>query len=257
MDVILDGYIYYAQKVGGISRIFNEVLPIMCELDPVISFKVLMYGRKRDFNEQIEQIIIPNLEKHLRPQKLRRVFSPILNNLLINQTIKQTKNIIFHSTYYRSLGSWQGKQICSVYDLIYEKYPNMFFDSSEVIHRKSQTFKQVDHLICISKTTKEDLIYYYNIPEEKISINLLSCGKQFKPTESALINFRVPFPFILYVGGRSTYKGFTDLVNAYSQWGLRYDVNLVVVGSKWTKQEAELLSSIGVEDHILLFDKIN
>lgn len=257
MDVILDGYIYYLQKVGGISRIFNEILPIICELDDAFSFKVLMHARKSDFSEKIEQILIPNLEKYLRLKKLRRDFSPILNDFLVSQKIKQTKNKIFHSTYYRSLTSWQGKQICSVYDLIYERYADTFPDSHDVIHLKAQAFKQSDRLLCISRTTKEDLIYYYNIPGEKIFISPLACSDQFKPVGSAQINFHMGTPFILYLGGRSTYKGFADLVKAYSQWNLRHDLNLVVIGKEWTKQEAETIFNAGIKDRVLLLDKIN
>src|SRR5258708_3499990 len=257
MDVIVDGYIYYGQKVGGISRIFDEVLSRLCSLDPSISVKLLIHSCKPDLNEKIEQIIIPNLEKYFRPPSLWRNFYPILNNLLVNQRVGQTKNKIFHSTYYRSLGNWQGKQVCSVYDMIYEKYPNMFTDANEVIYSKAQAFKRADQLVCISNTTKADLIYYYNIPEEKISVSLLSYGEQFRQIEADQISFQMRTPFILYVGGRSKYKGFSDLANAYSQWSRHYDLNLVVVGNEWTKQELDLLCEIGIKDRVLLFDKIN
>lgn len=257
MDVIIDGYIFDAQKVGGISRIFNEVLPILYSLDPSLSIKILMHTRKPDLNRQIEQIMLPNLEKYFRPWRMWKEFHPILNGLLVNQRIKQTKNKIFHSTYYRSLRGWQGKQIFSAYDLIHEKYPDLFADARKVLYLKSQAFKRADHIICISRTTKQDLVYYYDIPEEKISISPLAHNEQFRMVEPAQINFRVATPFILYMGGRSIYKGFSDLVNTYSRWNFRHDVNLVVVGDEWTKQETELLSKIGIQDRVLLFSNIN
>ncbi|HEU0294630.1 MAG TPA: glycosyltransferase family 1 protein [Anaerolineales bacterium] len=257
MDVIIDGYIYHAQKVGGISRIFNEVLPVLNSLDPNLSIKILMQDRKPELDEQIEQIIIPNLEKYFRPWSLWKEFHPILNGLLIDQRIKQTKNKVFHSTYYRSLKGWQGKQVLSVYDLIHEKYPALFADTRKVLHLKSQAFKRADHIICISGTTKEDLVHYYDIPDEKISIGLLACNQQFRTVESTEINFRVGTPFILYLGGRSSYKGFSNLVNTYSHWKFRHDVHLVVVGDEWTRQETDLLSRAGIQDCVLLFGNIN
>jgi len=257
MEVVIDGYIYHAQKTGGISRIFNEVLPVMCLLDPSISIKLIMHTTKSDLSKRIEQIIIPNLEKYLLPRNLWKDFYPFLNNLLINQKVKYTKNRIFHSTYYRSLAGWRGKQIFSVYDLIYEKYPEAFNDARDVIHLKSQAFKRADHLICISNATKQDLIHHYNIPEEKISVSHLGYGEQFRPVKSSDIDFRMDAPFILYVGGRAKYKGFSDLITAYSEWPLRRDIKLVVVGNEWTKQEAELLSKMGIENQVLPLGQID
>lgn len=257
MDVIVDGYIYSAQKKGGISRIFNEVLPILCSLDSSLSIKILMQARKFDLNGQIEQIIIPNPEKYFRPWSLWKEFHPILNGLLLKQRIKQTKNNVFHSTYYRSLKGWQGRQVLSVYDLIHEKYPSLFIDTRKVLYLKSQAFKRADHIVCISRTTKEDLVHYYDIPDKKISIGLLAYNEHFRIVESAQINCRVDVPFILYIGGRSMYKGFSDLINAYSQWKFCHDVLLIVVGDEWTKQEAALLSKLGIEGRVLLFGNIN
>ena len=257
MEVIIDGYIYHAQRMGGISRIFNEVLPLILGLDPSISLKIILHAKKSDLSEQIEQVMIPNLEKYLLPRDLWKDIYPFLNNWLVSQKVKNKRNTIFHSTYYRSLASWSGKQIFSVYDLIYEKYPDTFNDARDVIHLKSQAFKRADHLICISNATKADLIHYYGIPEKKISISHLGYGEQFRPVDSSCIDLRMDESFILYVGARAKYKGFSDLVTAYSQWGLRHDLKLVVVGSEWTKQEAELLSKLGIRPRVQMLGRID
>lgn len=257
MEVVIDGYIYHVQKMRGISRIFNEVLPIIPALDPSISLKIILHARKSGLSEQIRQIIIPKLDKYLLPRNLWKDVYPFLNNLLVNQKIKITRNTIFHSTYYRSLAGWRGKQIFSVYDLIYEKYPDTFNDASDVIHLKTQAFRRADHLICISNATKADLIHYYNIPDEKISVSHLGYGEQFRPIESSCIDLRMDTPFILYVGGRAQYKGFSDLVTAYSQWRARHDLKLVVVGNEWTKQEVELISRMGIQHQVQLLGRID
>ena len=257
MEVIIDGYIYEAQKVGGISRIFKEVLPILCSLDSSLSLKLLMPVRKPDLNGHIEQIIVPSMEKYLRPWSLWKEFHPILNGLLIHQRTEQGKNKLFHSTYYRSLKGWPGKQVVSVYDLIHEKYPDLFVDAKKVLYLKSQACKRADHIICISRTTKEDLVHYYDIPQEKISIGHLACNEQFRIVEAAQINFRLDAPFVLYMGGRSLYKGFSDLIHAYARWRFRHDIHLVVVGEAWTAQEIDLLSRLGIKDRVLLFSSVN
>ena len=33
MQVVVDGYIFQKQARGGISRLYHEILPIMCDMD--------------------------------------------------------------------------------------------------------------------------------------------------------------------------------------------------------------------------------
>lgn len=256
MDVIMDGFIYHAQKVGGISRIFNEVLPILCSMDSDLSLKILIYTVNPDLDGRIEQIIIPNLEKYFRPWSIWKKSHPWLNGWLFNQKVKSEKDRIFHSTYYRSLEGWQGRQVVSVYDLIHEKYPDIFADAKKVLYLKSQAFNRADHILCISQTTKEDLVRYYDIPAEKVSVAPLAYSELFRSVKSAEIQFRVDIPFILYIGGRSRYKGFSDLVTAYSRWKSRHEVGLIVVGDEWTQEETDLFSRLGIRDRILLYGHV-
>ena len=79
------------KKLEAFQGSFNEVLPVICSLDPSISLKIILHATKSDLSEQIGQIIIPNLEKYLLPRDLWKDFYPFLNNLLVNQKVKLTK----------------------------------------------------------------------------------------------------------------------------------------------------------------------
>ena len=75
----------------------------------------------------------------------------------------------------------------------------------------------MDHFICISENTKNDLIELYNIDEKKIDViylgsdhltsDLLKISKSNSYFET--INFKTPF--ILYVWSRNRYKNFKNL----------------------------------------------
>ena len=47
MDVTLDGIIYQLQSQGGISHIFDEILPRMCDEDDALSIDLLISGKCR------------------------------------------------------------------------------------------------------------------------------------------------------------------------------------------------------------------
>ena len=69
---------------------------------------------------------------------------------------------------------------------------------------KKNAIDRADHIICISKSTADDLIRFYNVDQNKISIIDLGTEKKLKVNSKAPIEY----PYILYVGNRHKYKNF-------------------------------------------------
>ena len=80
--------------------------------------------------------------------------------------------------------------------------------------------RRADRVICISKSTRDDLVSILGIPEEKISVTYLGPSNlcQLAATEtqvgSAPGTLR-PSPFFLYVGRRGGYKNFARVLKAF------------------------------------------
>ncbi len=75
MKVVVDGSIYRYQLHGGITRIWNEILPRMCEQDEDLSFEVLTLPESRQAlpsHERIGNRAMPNYEVTLRPRRVWR-----------------------------------------------------------------------------------------------------------------------------------------------------------------------------------------
>ncbi len=103
------------------------------------------------------------------------------------------------------------KTVCTVYDLINEKFPNYFSNSLEITKIKEETFKRANHIICISENTKKDLIQFFNINEKKITVTLLATDyKKSLNLQKKLQNK------LLFVGSRRGYKNFEGLIKAFS-----------------------------------------
>ena len=68
------------------------------------------------------------------------------------------------------------KVICTVYDLINEIFPNNSKNSKKITELKKITLNRADKIISISHKTKEDLVKYLNIDENKIEVTHLSSG---------------------------------------------------------------------------------
>ena len=105
-----------------------------------------------------------------------------------------------------------------------------------------------DHIICISKKTKEDLIKFYNISENKISVIYLGSDHALSsPNKYESLN--KDKPYILYVGSREKYKNFQFFLEGYSlSERLKMDFNLVLFGGgKLSNKERKIISGLKID----------
>jgi hypothetical protein len=73
MNIIVDGIIYQLQSQGGISRIYSEILPRMCDLDDSVRITLLTEGKCRQSLPEHKHIVhrkMPPVKRYLRPGRL-------------------------------------------------------------------------------------------------------------------------------------------------------------------------------------------
>jgi len=135
MDFYIDGKIFTMQSHGGISRIFKEILPRICEIDNSVKVSFLLFGEY-----QTEPPIHPNIviQKCYGRNRYWGISTDNLafkmgRRLITRMRIGNTRRKIWHSTYFTYLPKWDGPYVVSVHDMIYEKFPFMFPDSETII----------------------------------------------------------------------------------------------------------------------------
>ncbi len=130
------------------------------------------------------------------------------------------------------------KSVVTIHDLIFERYPEQYKWLDVQIYRKKFKYacQHADHIIAISIQTKEDIIKYYNIPEEKITVCYQSCNPIFEHTVSEHEKERVrtlydlPSAFFLYVGSIIERKNLLNICKAYALLNDNISIPLVVIG---------------------------
>ena len=76
MNVVVDGIIYELQSRGGVSRLFSEILPRMCQADESLNITLLVSGPSQQTLPQHPQIHIrsaPQIERFLQPRPVIRI----------------------------------------------------------------------------------------------------------------------------------------------------------------------------------------
>ncbi|HAM97021.1 MAG TPA: glycosyltransferase family 1 protein [Marinilabiliales bacterium] len=130
------------------------------------------------------------------------------------------------------------RSVVTIHDLIYKTYPNDF----STIDRKIYDYKfryacdHADAIVAVSQSTRNDIINYYNVPEDKVKVVYQSCHENFKhPVDEATITevlktYELPPEFILYVGSVIERKNLLGLVKALELLKNQETLPLVVVG---------------------------
>jgi glycosyltransferase involved in cell wall biosynthesis len=122
--------------------------------------------------------------------------------------------------------------VITVYDMIHEIYPELLAKGDRTSELKRIAVERADHVICISDSTRNDLIRLFNVPEQKTTTVYLAADVSPTPRDDAArATAEHPRPYLLYVGMRGGHKNFSGLVDAVAgSPRLRSDFDVVAFG---------------------------
>ncbi len=159
---------------------------------------------------------------------------------------------LVHHTYYskRFLGAPQGvRQVTTVYDMIPELFAGTVGFTATHLAKRSYV-ESCDLVICISESTRQDMIEVYGDIAQRTVVVPLAVQPGFQPGLEPLPG--LPSEYLLYVGKRDGYKDFALLPQALEH--LRdagIVVPLVVVGPLLTTTEFSAFARRGLGDSVL------
>ncbi len=249
MHVIYDYQIFSLQRVGGISRYFIELacrLPISSQ---AIKTSVLAPVH---INEYLSCCLAHKMGWRVPSFPGKHRVLPAINRMVSRVVVKGQCPDILHETYYSASAlSVHAPRILTVYDMIHERFPDQFTGVDLCIPEvKAKAIARADHLIVISKNTRDDLVEYLDVSLEKMTIVPLASSLE-KPAEGdgRLMCQR---PYLLYVGLRGGVKNFHRLLSAFSHSKLlcsEFDL-LCVGGGNFTSEELTSFAGLGVSERI-------
>ena len=215
MKILFDSKIFFHQKFGGPARYFFnlfENLNLIGEsayiLSPIYSTEYLKYS---SFKSNIIGINFPKI-------KYSGILLDKINSKLSTILFKKINPEIIHTTDYYDLDLNSKKPIIvTVHDLIHEIF-HYEFAKDKNYRPKKNILDIANHVICGSENTKRDLIRYYSIEDNKISVIYYGnsfINKDYNKTDK--LNFDLNYQYFLYVGSRKRYKNFYTLIDAFKK----------------------------------------
>jgi len=272
MNILYDHQAFSSFAYGGVSRIYFELMNAYSK-DPEVQFTLSLqysdneYLKGATWNPGVRPYVkrISDRDEIVFPVHLaRNFFVKRLNNHRkdVNRTYSE-KMIsagaydIFHPTYYDPyfLDVLPDKPfVLTVYDMIYELFPEYFPGSIKFLEGKSFLIAKAAKIITISESAKRDLLQLYHLPSDKIEVVYLANSLQPIPAvqKREIESLQIPERFVLYVGKRVLYKNFFFFVESIVPL-LQRDPSLTLVcagGQDFTSAEKKFFRTRGIENKL-------
>jgi len=248
VKVALDQRIFVYQKYGGISRYFVGIAENLDRhgIDPKVfaPIHVNSYLSRLPASKHVGIRLPAGRFTSATASRISSAAFPLFT--------ASWKPRIVHETYF----GWTRQApkgaalVLTIYDMIHELYPKIWGED-RTIERKRHAIERADKIICISESTRRDLIRFYPETEAKAVVTLLG----FDPNDSATVSVgieRTEKPYILYVGYRDAYKNFSRLWKAYSaSESIHRQFDLVCLGGgRFSGEDQARIAAAGLQDSV-------
>lgn len=252
MKIVFDHQIFYLQQYGGISRYFCELSSRLhknknFDISVIAPFHINQYLRANSHQGVRNNYFPTGFRGAGRIQRAgRRILLPLFH------AINADADVI-HETYYSLNPTGRARcRVVTVYDMIHEFFADDFKDDSFTTKAKRAAVARADHVICISESTRQDLIRLFGVDARKTTV--VHLGYSLATNTSSVLPAKLASgrPYFLYVGNRSSYKNFLRLCESFSQSVmLRKDFDIVSFGGGGlTGDEKIQLISLGIMGNV-------
>ena len=252
MRVLYDGQIYRIQAAGGINRYFERLISgLPSQLVPTV------YGiDSREVNFPRHPRLRTNKLIPFLPGRFSALYSRSLSNLAGLPGWD-----IAHPTYYNlsdgfRFSDYRCPVVVTVYDMIHALNPDLMVDGNEVIARQREAIHAAGAVICISESTRNDVLRFY--PEVRDRTTVIYLGTDIGELETEGSDSLLPSPYFLFVGSRSGYKNFERLLGSFAKVASSDPhVLLCAAGAGLTERERWLIFDLGLRSRVHLFEHPN
>lgn len=257
MRIAFDTQVFSFQELGGISR---YICALAAELYtfPGIEARIVAPLHFNTFLKSSPKALVRGHYVRYFPKtgQLIRAASVLLSA----PYLRAFKPDVLHETYYWvwPTAAFGTPRVLTVHDMIHEKFPSLFPPGDPNREWKARSIARADHVICISAQTRQDLLEFYDVPHERVSVihngyDRLSLSAEavscIRVTQSKVWGGR---PFLLFVGMRGGHKNFSGFLKAYaaSTWLKNNFAVVCFGGGEFRQPELQEIRDLGVHGQV-------
>lgn len=269
MRIGIDGRVL-EKRMTGIGRYLLNILDELPHYDNTNSYFIFTNNKQNHLTSPFYSYITINY-----PLISSKLFTPFwLNNVLPNVIKKYNIDLWIGPNILVPLKKIDSaKMVSIVHDIMPLTHPQFFPLSYRIFLKRylGKSLSNSDLVITISNTSKQEIVNYFNLSEDKIKVVYNTFSRKFRKLNEEELNqlqckikLNLPKKFLLYVGVLEKRKNIDLLINLIDQLNEKLnDFSLVIAGKpgfgysdfqdklKIRSEKIVILNS--VDDDILLF----
>ena len=203
---------------GGVAN-YTKNLAIELQKNPDLEMAFFFSALRKSYHGELK-----NVKKFRLPPSLFEVLFNRIRNVGIEQFIVPVD--IFHSSDWVQPPS-KAKKVTTYHDVVALKFPQWSSPKIVAVNKRRLKIveKEIDKIIAVSHSTKNDLLEVSKLRDEQIEVIYEGVSKDFKPaTEKEKVNFKkkynLPENFVLATGGVGERKNLKRIKEAAKDYNL-------------------------------------
>ncbi|MDR2423618.1 MAG: glycosyltransferase family 4 protein [Prevotellaceae bacterium] len=266
----------YGRKIGfdakravqnntGLGNYSRQAIEILSEYFPDNNY--YLFAPRRKENPRLANLYQRRNVSFIFPSGLHKRFASLWRMAGIKKDIVAAGVEIFHGLSNEiplGLAKTGVKTIVTIHDLIFMRYPQFYKPIDCAIYRFKFRYacRKAHHIIAVSECTKRDIVSFFNIDANKITVIYQSCHPSFAVRVdpqcrlATVEKYGLPPQFILNVGTVESRKNLMLAVEALPH--LPPTLHLVAVGKPTAyQQEVEKRAEqLGVEQRLHILNNV-
>lgn len=220
--------------LGNYSRYVIEGVAKNCNFD------IYLYNPRESKNGEYQALYRLREISEITPRTfLSRKFSSLWRSFAMIREIQRNKIDIFHGLSNElpfGITKSGAKSVVTIHDLIFLRLPHCYKPIDRTIYNYKFRYacEHSDRIIAVSECTKRDIIEYYHINPDKITVIYQGCADMFREKVSPELKeevkgvYNLPDKYILNVGTLEERKNLFLIVKSLTY--LPKDIHVVAVG---------------------------
>ena len=203
---------------GGVAN-YTKNLAIELQKNPDLEMAFFFSALRKSYHGELK-----NVKKFRLPPSLFEVLFNRIRNVGIEKFIGPVD--IFHSSDWVQPPS-KAKKVTTYHDVVALKFPQWSNPKIVAVNKRRLKIveKEIDKIIAVSHSTKNDLLEVSKLRDEQIEVIYEGVSKDFKPaTEKEKVNFKkkynLPENFVLATGGVGERKNLKRIKEAAKDYNL-------------------------------------
>jgi glycosyltransferase involved in cell wall biosynthesis len=222
----------------GLGNYSRYVIEILSKYYPDNQY--ILFAPEQRQNSRLKTILLRTNISFVFPDGISRMFSSLWRISGIKKDIRKNNVVIYHGLSNElpiGINRTGGvTSVVTIHDLIFLRYPEYYKPIDRAIYRFKfgLACRNADKIIAVSECTKRDIVSFFRIPEEKITVVYQGCHPAYgaevsEERKTAVIGkYGLPPRFLLNVGSIESRKNLRLAVKALKN--IPDDIHLVAVG---------------------------